>query len=74
MVLQLLLDHTQHISPKGVQNLGMVMRLGVLGFSLVLHDKRRIRRQRKNRQTANYRLNVRVPNNRLHISGEYYVH
>lgn len=74
VMLQYFLDYHYSLPTKGMQGLGVVLRMGALGVSLALHNKRMIRRHRVLCRTAYARLDDRVPNNRLHISGEYYVH
>ena len=53
--------------------MGIVARWGVLYLTMVAHEARSRVRKNGLRCKASVRLNCRVPNQRLHISGEKYV-
>lgn len=74
MVAQMLLDQTHGLSLKGVQNLGLVVKMSVLFMQMSVNEQLPRLRRRKCQRLAKTTVHVKVPNKRLNINGEYYVH
>lgn len=74
MVAQLLLDHSEHFSLKGVQNLGVVVKMSALFIQMAAYEQLPRLRRRRCQRLARRTIGVKVPDKRLNISGEYYVH
>lgn len=76
MVAQLLFEHLpgSGFTTKGAQNLGVVIKMSALFIEMTIHEHRYRVRRLQSQKRAKRTLDAKVPNRRLHISGEHYVH